>query len=72
MIPISYFFKFYSRQETGIMSPFIRSGPHEVFKQIIRCYFCSFYIRMLFWGQKGALRQNISPYYEASFLIFIS
>ena len=26
------------------MSPFIRSGPAEVFKQIIRCYFC------ILWG----------------------
>jgi len=33
----------------------IMVGPHEVFKQIIRCYFCSFRLKVLFWGPKRSL-----------------
>jgi len=40
---------------------YFRVGPHEVFKQIIRCYFYSFRLKVLFGAQKGALKAKYQP-----------
>jgi len=40
-------------------------------QDFIKNDYCNFFLKVPFWGQKGALKTNISPYFWASLIISI-